>query len=279
MKKQHPKLRSTVIVGCQRSGTTLVGQILGAQKKCYLIDEFEGLYPWYNSWINAEDKASELLSDVIIKAAKKYKDNRKKYNIQSDILDHTIIAKAPNLTYSFIQLSQHVPSPSIVFMVRDARAVVSSMLELKHIDMAGNQLKLINQFDELKVKYEEELFSLNDEALALHIRLAYLWKIKTSMYFSFVKNNAIPYLLKYEDLVSDPFMYTTELLQHIQLKKQEQFKQYNTVMKGSGPGNTSREVPINKSSLDKWKIKLTPKQVDDILTITGNLMKELSYVI
>ena len=31
-----------IIAGCQRSGTTLTGQILGAHSKTFLVDEFDG---------------------------------------------------------------------------------------------------------------------------------------------------------------------------------------------------------------------------------------------
>lgn len=37
--------RVVAIVGCQRSGTTLTGQIVGAHPQAFLVDEFDGLYP------------------------------------------------------------------------------------------------------------------------------------------------------------------------------------------------------------------------------------------
>ena len=36
--------RITIVTGCQRSGTTLTGQILGAHPSAFLIDETDELY-------------------------------------------------------------------------------------------------------------------------------------------------------------------------------------------------------------------------------------------
>lgn len=48
-----------VIAGCQRSGTTLVGQVLGAHPKAILIDETDGLYDWFADALGLVDRVLE----------------------------------------------------------------------------------------------------------------------------------------------------------------------------------------------------------------------------
>ena len=275
--KLHPDLNSIVIVGCQRSGTTLLGQLLGAQENCFLIDEFEGLYPWFHSWMSAQVGSVNLLDEVVVKSAKKYKDLRRHYLTHQDLLQKLIIAKAPNLTYNYLELLNHTPKPDIVFMVRDSRAVVSSMLKLSHIDMAGNQLRLINKHNELKVRFTEDVMYLQDQKLPLHVRLAYLWNIKSGMYHYYINNNLKPILVKYESLVISPIDSLKKIFNYVSFGFNENVIEHNTVMTGLGPGNTSREMPINSQSLNKWKHELTQNQAADILEITGDLMNDFGY--
>ena len=74
-----------VVAGCQRSGTTLTGQILGAHSQTFLIDEPDGLYDWFDSWMDNADDQDALFIETILKASKKYNDNRQFFSKPEDL--------------------------------------------------------------------------------------------------------------------------------------------------------------------------------------------------
>ena len=264
-------------MGCQRSGTTLLGQILGAHKDCFLVDEFEGLYPWYQSWMDGAPVAVNLLQELIIKSARKYQDKRHEFSTIKDLSASIIVAKAPNLTYRFVQLSGHHPKPKVVFMARDVRAVVASMLQLSHIDILGNQIKQIVAIPQVANGLKAELEFLLDGSKPHFLRLAMVWKIKTAIYKDFQAVGLNPYVLKYEDLIRNTQANTADILAYCGLTAQGGSLDYTQVMQGQGPGNTSREVPVNSRSLFKWKNKISPDQALSIMELCADLMVELGY--
>ena len=277
MIETHPPLKSIVVVGCQRSGTTLLGQILGAHKDCFLVDEFEGLYPWYKSWVARKPEALKLLGELVAKSARKYQDRRREFVAPRDLLASTVVAKAPNLTFEFEQLSKHQPRPKIVFMVRDARAVVSSMLQLSHIDILGNQIKLIMAVPGAADALKTELRILLDCRQPHYLRLAAIWVIKTGLYRSFQLVGLDPFLLRYEDLVNNTQYNISQIARHCGLAKYDEFPDYTAAMQGWGPGNTSREKPVHSDSLRKWRSYMSEHQASAIVEMCGNLMTELEY--
>jgi hypothetical protein len=277
MIEPHPPLESIVIVGCQRSGTTLLGQVLGAHKDCFLVDEFEGLYPWYKSWMDGAPVAVNLLQELVTNSAKKYQDKRHEFSTIKDLSASIIVAKAPNLTYRFVQLSRHHPRPKVVFMVRDVRAVVASMMQLSRIDILGNQIKQIVAIPQVANGLKTELEFLLDDSKPHFLRLAMVWKIKTGIYKSFQAVGLKPYVLKYEDLIRNTQVNTAHVLDYCGLTAQCGSLDYTQVMQGQGPGNTSREVPVNSRSLCKWKNKISPDQALSIMELCADLMVELGY--
>ena len=66
-----------IILGCQRSGTTLTGNVIGGHPDTFLIDENEGVYDWFNAIAKGKDGDQEVLDSIVQKAAGKYLDARK----------------------------------------------------------------------------------------------------------------------------------------------------------------------------------------------------------
>jgi hypothetical protein len=277
MKGMQPKLNSLLIVGCQRSGTTLVGHIIGSVNRCFLIDEFDGLYPWYNSCLSDENDTGSLLTDALKLASDKYTDARHLFKVPDELVGYTIVAKAPNLTYSYSQLKEHLPKPKIIFMVRDARAVVASMLALSEVDFVGNQLKLLSSKKVVTRKYQKDYLFLLDESKPKHQRMAMLWKIKTQLHKEFVDSHLNPYVLKYEELIKEAPKYLSEMGQLFDLEINSDALNYHKKLIGIGPGNTSREQALNTRSLNKWQSQLTSIQQMEVLEIAEETMHDLGY--
>ncbi len=262
-----------VIVGCQRSGTTLLGQILGAHRKTWMIDEGENLYDWFNSYINDTDDSNERWNKTLAKSLDKYKPEHRRLVEHADgglslskKVTHLIL-KAPNLTYNYRELSRLSIPVSILYMVRDPRSVVASMKKLEQIPMVKNQLRLINQYSDLVSEYNNEITMLEDEKVAEHIKRALLWRIKSGLMDRFTECGLATLVLRYEDLVKDIKYACEQITHHVGLGFDSQMLAHESIYTGLGPGKTDRSRPIDQQSICRWESVLSPEQEKGVLGI------------
>ena len=153
--------RVIAVVGCQRSGTTLTGQILGAHPEAVLVDEYDGLYPWFHAQTNDPANAGALAHAMLEAARAKYLEPAERFRevdgrvVLSPAVG-VLVLKAPNLTYdddAFVRLG--VPA-TIVYPVRDPRAVVASMERLCDVDFVGNQVRLMTERPRIAERYADD---------------------------------------------------------------------------------------------------------------------------
>ena len=158
-----------IVVGCQRSGTTLLAQILGAPSNAIMLDEDDDLYNWFQSFVDGLPDSGTMWNKVLSKARHKYGESHRRI-VQDPYQNFTpasnvncLVLKAPNLTYNFDEIS-NLPIPvSVVYPIRDPRAVVASMMQLNHIDMIGNQLALLNRHEDLLKEFADKIALLSDD--------------------------------------------------------------------------------------------------------------------
>ena len=128
-----------LVVGCQRSGTTLTGQIVGAHERAILVDEFDGLYPWFTAMSQHTADRDAKTAFIIAKSASKYRNPVARFLTSdksvglADAVD-TLVLKSPNLTYSYNSLAGLRIPIKVIYPVRDPRAVVASMLRNTQVD-------------------------------------------------------------------------------------------------------------------------------------------------
>lgn len=265
------------IVGCQRSGTTLTGQILGAHSSCLLVDEPDGLYSIFDAEFANNPLDDDSLASVLDTAKKKYTDIRK-HRVGAAILsNHRLIAKAPNLTYDYGALSARNDRPIILYPVRDVRSVVASILDLTRVPIIQNQINRIFSYPELLKECFKDIQILNHSNTPEHIRAAIIWKIKTGLYRKFSEAGLSPHVFKYENMVANQLDCVTGIARCCDLVFEKEMLNYHEVLDGVGPGNTLRKRSIDTQSLSKWETQLTSEQVNDILDVGGELMIELGY--
>jgi hypothetical protein len=260
-------LKLIVIAGCQRSGTTLIGQILGAHPNTFLIDETEGVYDWYYALIRKNPNTQLNLDKTVRQAAQKYRDHRAVYRTMADLSNSAIVLKAPNLTYEFEQLSELCPRPFIVYPVRNAVAVVASMKALSKVPIIKNQVRLLGSNEKLASRFAKELRILCKEEVPEHIKFALIWKIKTGLYHDFESAGLYPHSVTYESLIRDPSTACMGLAEKCEITWEESMLSYGKVMNGMGPGNTPRNRNIDHSSIHKWKNVLSDSEIEDIRRI------------
>ncbi|MBN0989837.1 sulfotransferase family protein [Amphritea pacifica] len=272
--KQIPMI---IVAGCQRSGTTLTGQILGAHSKTFLIDEFDGLYQFIDSYTGKNELKNQDLDKIVSAASVKYKDVRACFRCLEDLTGYIVVAKAPNVTYDYDSLVRFSDSVKVLFPVREVFSVVASMLTLKGIPMIENQIRRISENQRLSSEFSDELKILNDTSVPAYLKAALIWNIKTGMYSRFLACGFDTFVFKYEDLVAKPFDVIRKMLEHCQLPYDASVIDYKRKMKGEGPGNTSRESDINTESLNKWKNLLNTEKQLDIMRVAYPLMTDLGY--
>ncbi len=272
-----------VVAGCQRSGTTLVGQILGSHPLAYLVDEPDGLYEWFEALSEMRADSDHLLKNMLRSARTKYqqsifRENRNATDKRPPWRQAShLVLKAPNLTYSYDALKCFERPVRIIYPVRDARAVVASMGRLGHHDFVARQIEWIGKTPQVAKELAEELTMLSDPDVPSHIKRAMIWRIKTTMYQRFVERDIPTFVFRYEELVADPDTMSARVAKEAGLPASLAPLSPSAVYRGMGPGLTVRSRPVDRASLESWSHRLQPQEIADILSIAGPVMKDLGY--
>lgn len=264
------------VIGSQRSGTTLMGQMLGAHPQAILIDENDGLYNWMDTVFSAGQlvMGSEESMLVYNKAGTKYQmpEHRiSEYGVLADTVT-TLVLKAPNLTYHFSDLARLQPGGEVVCMLRDIRDVVASMLNLKKIPMLENQLRWLMKTPEVAEKYAAEIEYLEEADIGKHQKLAWIAKLKMGMSAEFENAGMRVHYVRYEEFVTRPREICFALLRQLGLPLAEECLSHELIYHGMAPGKTQRSRPIDKNSLGKWRETLSVREEKDIWEIVEDFM-------
>ncbi len=274
--------RVIVIVGCQRSGTTLTGQIIGAHPQAFLVDEPDGLYPWFHAEVDARDDTASLAEAMVKCAATKYHQEDRRRGLggprtAADAGATVLVLKAPNLTYDPGRIACLRAPVSVVYPVRDPRAVVASMARLRHVDFVRNQLRLLNDRPVLIERFAMEYLLIANEAHPQWIRQAAIWRIKSNMAPIFKEAGITVTQFKYEDLVCEPDRMISLLLEGCHLPDAAEPRRAHCVYVGFGPGGTDRTRPIDAASLSVWESGLDEEQQAEIIRIAGASARSFGY--
>jgi hypothetical protein len=275
----RPIRHVVAVVGCQRSGTTLIGQLVGAHPAALLVDETDGLYPWFCNDAHHERDAA----DVLWRARAKYRDADSRVRRidgavhLADGVD-TLILKAPNLTYDEAALAALPVPTTVVYTVRDPRAVVASMARLSEIDFVANQLRLLDQRGPLAIRYREERQVMIDDEQPSWIRRAVTWKVKSGRLLDFRHAGLPAHLVRYEDLVRDPDAVLFPVFAGSDLNDPVDTSRACMVYQGFGPGGTDRTRAVDRRSLTTWSDALDPEQAHAVLNAASPLASRLGYV-
>ncbi len=273
-------LRQVVaIVGCQRSGTTLPGQILGGQPGALLLDEPDGVY----GWIRGGGPDPVLDHDLLLRAAAKYREPETRVStagrhaVLASGVD-TLVLKTPNLTYEEALLSTLAVPVTVIYPFRDPRAVAASMARLGHIDFLGNQLRLLQaQPEALKAGYAAELALMADPSQSDWTRRGVVWRVKTGRPEAFRKAGLRVLAFAYERLVGEPSAAIAELCQACGFDAGRRLQSVYGVYRGEGPDGADRTREVDGASLERWRDRLAPRALQEIMAAAAPLALALGY--
>lgn len=270
------------VVGCQRSGTTLTGQILGAHPNAVLIDEPDGLYPWFHAVAEGRADAQDHVRRMLRNVAEKYSDPHSRFiqcgdTISLDPSIRVLVFKAPNLSYDWEKLSAFPIPIKLVYPVRDPRAVVASMARLDHIDFVGKQRHLIEGRPAAIAEFRAELKMLTDDSLPTWLHHTIIWKVKSGLAAKF-RQYGLPVLqFRYEDLVHDPNAIIDNLTSYC-FADGILLRDTDVTYFGFGPGGTDRTRSIDNLSLLAWKTTTIMEKETEVLRAASPLAESFRYV-
>jgi len=260
-------MRLVLVVGCQRSGTTLLGQMLGAHPSALLVDENEGCYEIVDALREAKP-LRPVLERVLPGARRKYRDARR-----DDAADPShLVLKAPNATFARAALVARGLPLSFVFAVRDVREVVHSMARLAEVPIIANQQRRMAADPAIAARFPRELALLSDPAVPDHCKFATIWQVRNSLHRDYRAAPAA-LLVRYGELVAGPEAWLARLHDHVGLPRDP--LQHHAVMTGTGPGRTARDRAVDSGSRARWTGSLDEPRLRDIHAIAGGLMEEL----
>lgn len=267
--------RFVAVVGCQRSGTTLLSQMIGAHPSALLVDETDDLYEEIALIFHARDERArnDLIGALCQRAAMKYRT----IDALSPGRGTVVVLQAPNLTWGHVEIANRLPDARVVYMLRDVRGVVASMQHLPQIPFVENQIKFFRRAGFIEKEFPDLWAKLMDGSVSKPVKMALVARIKMSLAQNFESAGVPVRQVRYEDLVLRPKKTLSGVLHHVGLLFDEKCLSHGEILQGHGPGGTDRTRPVDAHSVSKWRTQLDPEMEEAIWAEVGEFYETLGY--
>ena len=271
--------RKFFIAGCQRSGTTLLRLVLESHSDITCKDE-----PGCYQILSDNKRLDDLVNSTNEKKWIGFKIPRFAEQLNNPMVyDYG----TPNVTAPFENFYHGEP---IIFIVRDVRDVVCSMMELK----AGEKSWVkrwgmpitnywIDNSEEFRNQFQSEISKMQTSKYIDIVTCAFFWKYKNLSYYKYLDLKFPVMMIKYEDLVSRPKEMIISVISFLGLEWQDALMEHHllqhpeTDQNGMAIGNTNSKRPVSSFHVGRYHNELTTSQLDEINCISGDLMKSLGY--
>jgi len=241
--------RFALVVGSQRSGTTLMFLMLTAHPRITGLDEHHAEF------------ALPRWPVIAVNAA----------------LGKRTLYKLPMATGSVAEICRNFPKSQLIWMLRHPFAVVASMRKLTFPD--GQTW--IQKFGESEARAVVALFpNANIEHLEKmkDVELgATIWKYKLLMMDLYRAQGMVVHPVRYENLVETPEPYMRQLVSDLGLSWSPNVLSHHQ-FHGSErhAGNARGDVPLDNTRKARGK-ELSREQQDRVTTIAGDVMERFGY--
>ncbi len=261
------------IVGCQRSGTTLLRLILECHSRIYCFDETRAYR------VLAAGHHPKLTEEVLAV----FKIPRWTEQLDLPVLSDPGLEEKAQRFYR--------PPQKILYMLRNVGDVIVSMLKLKSADRSwleiwGTQIleEKFRHDPAFRATYEDEFSKLRSARYPLCAAGALYWKYKTLPFFRY-QAKGYPLLgISYEKLVTDPQPVLESICNFLGIRWEPSLYRHETanhgeILGGVTVGGTDPRRPIHSESVGQSGAVFTPDQFEEIHSIVGDLPLRLSAAV
>jgi len=257
------------IVGCQRSGTTLMRLVLESHPRVECLDETRA-YAALAGRAAPRGSAGGLVGFKIPRWTEQMANPR---------LSDPGLESDAEAFYS---------GEPLLFMLRDVRDTVASMVKLFSGPQGGwleqwgipileSKLKL----DSFRERFAREVASYELAADRRVAAAALYWTYKTAPLFDYVQRGWPVLPVRYEDLARAPAPTLRRVLRWLGLPWEPAVLHHPRAEHGEilsdslTVGATDPSRPIDAESVASWRRTLSPGQVDDVLAVAGDLNERI----
>jgi len=262
-----------LITGCQRSGTTLLNLILDSHPTISGIDE-----TYFRDAFDTQKMHSAL------QRTRRYK--------------HTCF-KLPMESHNIASLKKEFPDLKVIWIVRDPRAVIASMITL-HIKINPfvsvswgtshvhreilNALRVLpdSTYDQLpeyvhRFMTLENVPSVSRKEEDVVFTCAFCWLLK-QLTVELHQQNGVPVeLIHYEDLTTTPAQTLRKLISGLGIEWHEDLLRHHALHEGVSIGGTRNDQPITPGHISKWTESLATEAIPLISAICGKKAQQYGY--
>jgi hypothetical protein len=231
-----------ILLGTQRSGTTLLCKILNSHPKIFIQNEFNVHDVFENT--DACDIETKIKRQIEIEQGKSVdeilkQDNKWFWGI-----------KDPSLTYHLEGLTKAFPESKFIIVVRDGRGVVNSYIKNK--------------------------WGLGTNAYSGAQR----WEKEINIQNEYIKSNSHLCLkVNYESLVNNAQATLREICAFLEIEFSEEMLSFHAKKANFSPNkqneNTNRELDVN--IMEKWRDELSIRQIEVVEAVAGKILIQESY--
>ncbi|MEO6882735.1 MAG: sulfotransferase [Bacteroidia bacterium] len=268
------------ILGKSRSGTTLLQTILDAHPNAmvpvesiflvYLKKKYFRIKNWN------ENRVNQFINDLYKERKFRYFWNEDREKLRADLqaipknkISFALLCKYIYLNYSSVFTKENIQligdkNPVYPFFISDILEVFPD----------AKFIHLIRDYRDVIVSSRE---ALTNRSAAY---FAYEWRdVNERIEKEKAKHSSAFYTLKYEDLITDPEFFLKEVCAFLMLsyspKILDFYNRPENYFYNKAHDNTRQ--PINKKSMDKWKSKLSEKEILIADFIAGTFAKKYNY--
>lgn len=245
---------SVLILGCQRSGTTLTYLIFNSHPQVKGIDETATGYSFPHQSVLYGNSLKNYLTCL----------------------------KLPNQTSNFDYIASHFPQTKIVIPIRNPYRVLASMraFKIETKTKSGNWLDYFAKDELLELStFFPEIKSLDVNQLNKIEIGAYVWKYKNLAIVKYREAGFKVFAFKYENLLKNPRSVIGKILDFTDLEWDDIVLDHQKYYDGDDkkyPGGTQGNRPIKRANKDS-KLNLSSSEIKLINSICKEQMTVHGY--
>ena len=258
------KKKVFLIMGCQRSGSTLLESVFNAHPEVHVVGEEQGeAYRYFREPSKLDELSKELIG-----------------------------LRIPAATHSVKHAIEKFPGTRVLFTLRDPRDVVVSMRNLEVQTRANNgpSGKWLVLFGHNEIrrcianlaereKLEEKLYLLYERTNDLNdVRFGgFCWMVKNRFIPLYERSILPTKVVRYEMLIANPEPYLRQICQFLNLEWNDHLLEHGKYSSGQW-GGTNKGEAIHQRSLHAYKKNLSMAERRALYSLIRPEMEAMGYL-